>query len=198
MWHYVAIHCVGVCVCAGQRISLSALARTHTKAGARDLPRDRKWRRKGRSQRRHRVSGQRRAEETSRLIEQSAEGGRRRWKQGREESQQKSERWLLKPDDLHRGRINQREKVLVLLVPFVEVSRKIHAGDSLQMHGECRVSQYSFSYAWNWPKSILFVCSSFHPRGCIFVAVKKGEIPRRKQLDESLAMNRTGLKKMDR
>ena len=33
------------------------------------------------------------------------------------QSQQKSERWLLKPDELHRGRANQREKISALLVP---------------------------------------------------------------------------------
>ena len=122
-------------------------------------------------------SGQRWAEETSRLIEQLCEGGRRRWKQDREKRQQKSERRLLRPDDLHRGRVNQREKISAFFVTFVEVSRKIHVHDSLQMHGECKVSQNTLSCAWSWHKSILFVCSSFYPLGCIFVAVKKCEIP---------------------
>ena len=34
------------------------------------------------------------------------------------QSQQKSERRLLKPDELHRARANQREKMSALLVPF--------------------------------------------------------------------------------
>ena len=36
------------------------------------------------------------------IMRQSAEGGRRRWKRGREESQQKSERRLLRPVDQQR------------------------------------------------------------------------------------------------
>ena len=59
-------------------------------------------------------------------------------------SQQKSERRLLKPDELHRGRANQREKMSALSVHFVEVSRKIHASVSLQMHGECSVTKLPF------------------------------------------------------
>ena len=38
---------------------------------------------------------------------------------------------------------------LEFLVAFVEVSHKIHAGDSLQMHGECKVSQNTLSCAWS-------------------------------------------------
>ena len=49
---------------------------------------------------------------------QWAEGGRRAWKQGREGSQKKSERRLLRLDELHRDRVNQREKMSALLVPF--------------------------------------------------------------------------------
>ena len=40
------------------------------------------------------------------------------------QSQQKSERWLLKPDELHRDRVNQCEKMSALLVHFVEFPRK--------------------------------------------------------------------------
>ena len=62
------------------------------------------WRRKT-----QRCSRQRGAEETSRQLTM----------QGREwQSQQKSERRLLRPDELRRGRVNQREKMSALLVPF--------------------------------------------------------------------------------
>ena len=107
-------------------------------------------------------SRQRRAEESGRLWVGCPEN----------DSQQKSERRLLRSDELHRGRVNQCE-MSALLVSFVEVSRIIHAGDSLRMHGECRVTQNSLSCAWNWPKSILFVYSSFHPLGCIFCGRKE-------------------------
>ena len=85
------------------------------------------------------------------------------------QSQQKSERRLLRPDEQHRGQVNQRKKMLALLVLFVEVFRKIHGCDSLWMHWEYRVTQNSISCTWSWPKSILFICSSFHPLGCIFL-----------------------------
>ena len=170
----MAIHWVGwVCVCAPVRESLYLLWReTHTKAWARDLRRDRKWR----SQKGQKGSWWRKTERGS--WQQSAEGGRKRWKQGREGSQQKSERRLLRPDDLQRGRVNQCEKMSAWLVAFVEVSRKIHASDSLQMHGECKVSLNSLSCAWSWPKSILFVCS-FPPTLSVvfYVAIMKCVIP---------------------
>ena len=85
---------------------------------------------------------------------------------------------------------------LAFLVTFVEVSRKIHAHDSLQMHEKLHkiVTQNSLSCAW---KSILFVCSfSPTPSVVFFVAVKKCEIPQQKPLDESLVMNTIGLKKL--
>ena len=128
----------------------------------------------------------------------SAEGSRRRWKQGREVSQQKSERRLLRPDDLHRGRVNQCEKISTLTEPFVEVSRKIHSGDSLQMHEDCRVSQNFFSWAWSRHKSV-FVRSSFfsHPLGCALrICNETCDTPGWEPLDESLDMNCIGFKKL--
>ena len=41
------------------------------------------------------------------------------------------------------------ERQLAFLVAFGEVSPKIHACNSLQMHRECRVSQNSLSCAWS-------------------------------------------------
>ena len=98
----------------------------------------------------------------------------------REWQSQKSERRLLKPDELHGDRVNQHKKMSALLAHFVEVSSKIHVSVSLQMHGECKVTQNSLSCAWSWHKPILFVCSFFsHSLGCIsFVVVKKCELPR--------------------
>ena len=169
MWHYGAI-VLGVCVCRSDDHLICFGSKPKQRDWARDLPRDQKWTRRGRSQKGQKVNWRRKTERGS--WQQSAEGSRRRWKQDREGSQQKSERQLLRPDDLQRGWVNQR-KMSAWLVAFVEVSRKIHAGDSLQMHGECKVSQNSLSCAWNWPKSILFVCSSFHPLGCIFCGRKE-------------------------
>ena len=50
------------------------------------------------------------------------------------------ERWLLKPDELRRGRLTNVRRCQPCWCLFVEVSCKIHAVDSLQMHGECKVS----------------------------------------------------------
>ena len=163
MWHYVTI-VLGVCVCVRRSDDLFVCfgAKPKQRAWGRDLPLDRKWRRRGRSQKGQKVSWRKKMERGRWKL--SAEVGRRRWKQSREGSQQKSEKRLLRPDDRRRG----REKMSAWLVAFVEVLRKIHAGDSLQMHGECKVSQNPLSCAWNWPKYILFVFSSFHPFGCIF------------------------------
>ena len=138
------------CLCFG--------AKPKQRVWARHLPRDRKWRRKERSDRRQgpvnedrwRGSWQRSAEESGRLWIGCPENY----------SQQKSERRLLWPDELHRGRVNQREKMSALLVPFVEVSRKIHASDSLQTHGECKVS----------PTDFPFLALGADPSPCLFVS----------------------------
>ena len=179
--HCVCV-CVCVCVCARAHRSDDLFvcfdAKPKQRVWDRDLPRDLMWTRRGRSERRQRVSQQRniersswqrRAEESIRLEVaaqrgRSAEGSRRRWKQGRDGSRQKSERRLLRPEKLHRGWVNQRE-MSTLLVPFVEVSRKIHAGDSLEMHGECRVSQNS--------SSCLIVCFFFLPPSRLYLCGRK-------------------------
>ena len=90
---------------------------THTKDWEWDLPRDRKWRREGRSQRRQRSSWQRWAEEDRRL-EVAVQRGR-----------------------LAEGGSEKKESTEVSTpIGFIEVSRKIHARDSLQMHGELHES----------------------------------------------------------
>ena len=159
---------VCVCVRAGQKIPLCVLARNPNKGLKLEISRETESGRGEEGPRKEIRS----VGEGRRGWQQSAEGGRRRWKQGREGSQQKSERRLLRTDDLQRGRVNLRE-MSAWLVAFVEISRKIHARDCLQMHGECKVSQNTLSCAWNWPKSILFVCSSFHLFGFIFCGRKE-------------------------
>ena len=63
---------------------------------------------------------------------------------------------------------------LAFPVAFVEVSRKIHAGDSLQMHRECKVSQNPFLALGADQSPCLFVCSFSPTLSVVFyVAVKK-------------------------
>ena len=60
------------------------------------------------------------------------------------QSQQKSDRRLLKPDEPHRGCVTNAIRCQHCWCLFVEVSRKIHASVSLQMHGECSVTKLPF------------------------------------------------------
>ena len=81
-----------------------------------------------------------------------------------------------------------------LSVAFVEVSRKIHARDSLQMHGECKVSQTPFLALGADPSPCLFVCSLSSTLSVVLcVSVMKCVIPlvgnEKKTLNESLVMN---------
>ena len=157
MWHNVAIHCVG-CVCAPVRESFCLLWRETQRKGlisrspARlEVDEDRKVPEK--------TEGQLAKEDGERQLTTVSRRRQRRWKQGRQRSQQKSERRLLRSDDLQKVRVNQREKISAWLVAFVEVSRKKHATNSLQMQGECKVSQNTLSCAWSWPKfSVVFFC----------------------------------------
>ena len=75
----------------------------------------------------------------------------------------------------------------------MEVSRKIHARDSLQMNGERKVSQTPFLALGADPSPCLFVCSFSSTLSVEFyVAIKKCVISlvgnEKKPLDESLAM----------
>ena len=65
------------------------------------------------------------------------------------QSQQKSERRLLKPDELHRGRANQREKMSTLLVPFCRsFTQNTHQRYSKKCTKSCSKSSQNFlSYA---------------------------------------------------
>ena len=80
---------------------------------------------------------------------------------------------------------------------FVEVSRKIHARDSLQMHKRLHksVTQTSLSCTWSWPKSV-FVCLFFYShllcctlRICKEMCDTSGRKWEKKPLDKSLAMS---------
>ena len=154
MWPFLVL---GVWVRAGQRISLSASARNphqglRTRFAAR--PEVEEGRKvPGKTER---VSWQRRAEETCRR-EIAVQG-----KDGQQKEAVKDQ--------------------LALLVAFVEVSRKIHAHDSQQMHMECKVSQNSLSFAWSWPKSVFIrLFFFFHPLGCILrICNEMCNIPSRK------------------
>ena len=125
-------------------------AKPKQSAWTQDLPRDRKWGRKGRSDRRQGwvdKGTQREESTTDRRIDQSTTEGRGRVvgcelavrRDDRVNRSQKGD-----CEDLMsyaRGRVNQHEKVSALLGRFfVEISRKIQASVSLQMHGECKVS----------------------------------------------------------
>ena len=147
------------------------------RAWDRDIPRDRKWTRK---------EGPRK---DKRAIDEGTQ---------REQSTTESRRDQLAWDsNLGEGRSGMREDSQIWMSIPSGVCRsfaKIYA----QMHEKLHkiVTENSLSCDWSWPKVILFICSSFHPQLYFFVAVKKCEIPRRKPLDESLAMNNIGLKKL--
>ena len=89
------------------------------------------------------VSWQSRGEETIRLdiavqkMRQLAEGGTEKMEVRQRREPTEVRKMTAKT---YRGRVNQHEKMSALLVAFVGVSRKIHARDSLQMHGELHKS----------------------------------------------------------
>ena len=84
----LANRCVGVCIRRSENLFVCFGAKPAQRTRGRDFPRDRKWTREGRSQRRQRVSWQRRAEENSRFEiavqrrTQSAEGGNEKMEAG--------------------------------------------------------------------------------------------------------------------
>ena len=74
---------------------------------------------------------------------------------------------------------------LAFLVAFVEVSQKYTSTIVYKFEKSCTKSSQNFlSCAWNWPKSILFVCSSPILLVAFFVAVKKCKIPWQNPLDQ--------------
>ena len=123
------------------------------RAWGRDLPQDRKWRKEGRSQRRQRVSWQRIAEENSRLEiavqrrTQSTEGG---------------------SEKMEVGQSRDESAFLVALWKF----RKIHAHDSLQMHGELHKSVTN-SLLLHLELTQVCVCSFVPPSQLCFVRICK-------------------------
>ena len=136
-------HCVGcVCVRASQTISLSVLARNPHKGPRTSSPA---------------------RPEVERNIPEKTQG--QLTKEDRERQSTTEARWRTVSRRRQWRKTVKNE--LAFQVSFVEVSRKIHVCDSLQMHGKCKVSQNTLSCTWSWSKSMLFVCSSFHPCGCI-------------------------------
>ena len=145
---------------------------THTKNWGQDLPRDRKWRRKEGPREDRESSWQSREEETSRReiavqrMSQQKEAG----KDGSraEKRVNRSQKGDCLDLLTYRGQVNLREKMSALLSAFVEVSCKIHARDSLQMHRECTVSPTPFLALGADPSPCLFVCSFFPPSRLCF------------------------------
>ena len=172
LWHYG--------VCGSGRLSIGLFWReTQTKAWARDLRRDQKKGRKGRSERSQRVSWRRETQRGSR--QRRAEESGRLWVDCPENvSQQKSERRLLKPDELHRGRPNQHEKMPALLVPFyrsfAKNTRQRYSTDAQGM--QCHKTTF-LALGADINPYCSFVLFSPTLSVVFFVAVKKCEIPRR-------------------
>ena len=80
---------------------------------------------------------------------------------------------------------------------FVEVSQKIHAGDSLQMRRECKVSQTSFlALGTDISPYCSFVLFPPHSRLYFFCVRKEMGNTSADPLDQSLARNSIGLKKL--
>ena len=133
--------------------------------------------RKGRSERSERGSWQRNSEKVSwRRETQRGSRQRRAEQSGRlwvgcpeNDSQQKSGGRLLRPDELHGGGLTNTRRCQHCWWLFVEVSRKIHASNSLQFHRECRKLQNYPSCTWSWHKSLLFVCSFFPTLSVVFL-----------------------------
>ena len=101
--------------CAKQTIFLFVLARNQTKAWARDLRRDRKWGKKGRSER-----------SQGSWKKELREGS---W---RKETQWSSQQWSAEGSSEDSGWVG-------IPSSFVEISLEIHASVSLQMHRKCSV-----------------------------------------------------------
>ena len=108
-------------------------------------------------------------------------------KEPRESSRQRS------PGDGRSAEGKTVKNEVAFVVAFVEVSRKIHAHDSLQMHEKLHKIVTKLPFLLLELTQVHIVHLFFLPssRLYFFVAVKKCEIPRRKPLDESLAMNRS-------
>ena len=85
-----------------------------------------------------------------------------------------------------------------LLVHFVEVSRKIHANASLQMHGECSVTKLPFLHVGLTQVHIVRLLFFFlrFTRLYFFCVRKEMWDTPADPLDESLAMNSIGFKRL--
>ena len=160
----------GCVVGATQRIPLSVLARNpHKRACARGLPRDRKWMREGRFERGQKdlVSRreQKRPEETSRQNRSV-----RRWESGREEtSQQKLERRLLGPVDLHMPGWPMREDESAFLVALWKFRANYTPMIACKCTESCtKVSQTPPLLRLELTQARMFVLLLFHTLVCVF------------------------------
>ena len=176
--------CVTFCLCVSDTVWVVRQAdgffvcfgaKPKQRVWTRDLERDRKWRRKGRSKRRQgqltKKDGERQSTTKGRGERSALSWLSREWR-----SQQKSERRLLRPDELLRGWLTNARRCRHCWCLFVEVSHKIQASISLQMHRECKVSHidFPFSCAWSWPKFVFVHLFFFsHSLGCIFCGRKE-------------------------
>ena len=131
--------CVCVCVCTGQRISLSVLARNPNKRIELKISREvGSWTRRGRYQRRDRVSWRRKTERDSRRRTAEETSRREIAVQEKDGQQKEAER-------------ENSQRLVGIRTGFFRnfTPKKKHACDCLQMHGECKVSKNSLSCAWS-------------------------------------------------
>ena len=192
---------VSLCVGASQRIPFICFgAKPTQRACARDLPRDRKWTREGRSERRQKKAvdkGELKKtvdrDESSLLkkgpIDRTGQSGR--WESDREDtSQQKSERRLLGPVDLQMPGGPTREVKSTLLMSLWEFSLELTETKNVQ-----KVSHRLPPFLCLELTQVR-VCSFvlfFYPLGCALRICKEmWNTPDKrweKTLDESLAMS---------
>ena len=153
-----------VCVAASQVISLFFGAKPTQRACTRDLPRDRNWRREGRSQRKTSES----AEGSSRdqLTEQTVKEMRVGHRVDQSTEVKKGSCWDLLT---YRGRVNQREKMSALLVALREFSFEYTLALAHRMHS---VTDFSFLVSRANPSLCLFVLF-FHPLSCVLCVRKE-------------------------
>ena len=140
-----------VCVCAGQRIPLSALVRNPNKGPELEISQ---------------VTGSRGGKEGPREDRES---------QPTEQDRRDQSAWDSSPGEGRSVREHSQRWVGITR-GFVEVSRKIHARDSLQMHGKLHEKRYTDSPSLHLELTQVRVCSfvlSSTLFGCILCGCKK-------------------------
>ena len=115
---------LGVCARADQRISLSALVRNPHKGPNGEIFRE---------------TGSGREKEGPREERESVDKGKQRETSRQRKAEETSRREIAVQGKDGQQKASVKDELAFLEV-FVEVSCKIHACDSLQMHGKCKVS----------------------------------------------------------